>query len=281
MHRLDPARRVGVLLDLLAQAGNVVVHRARRGERRATPHKVEEPLARDRFARRVGQQAQGRKFLGRQMQFVPPARGPLPDEVHAYITESQRARRAGGFLEAPQQCPHARQQFFRAERLHQIIIRARVESLHAVLDLAFGGEHEDGHRVVQAAQLSADRVAIELRQHEVEQDQVGLFCEGALQSRCPINCGEHAVACGGQRVGQRGAHGQFVFDEEDARVHDGSDWGVVVQVSSTGSSMVNRLPSPTALRTVTCPPCAATMCRTRLRPMPTPWVSRRNSEPSR
>ena len=39
--------------------------------------------------------------------------------------------------------------------------------------------------------------------------------------------------------------------------------------------------APTALRTSTRPPCASTICFTMVKPMPMPWVSRRNSVPRR
>ena len=41
MHRLEPARLVRVRLQLGAQAGDVVVHRARRRERGIAPDRVE------------------------------------------------------------------------------------------------------------------------------------------------------------------------------------------------------------------------------------------------
>ena len=78
-------------------------------------------------------------------------------------------------------------------------------------------------------------------------------------------------------VGQGGAHGELVFDDEDAGVHGAASGGG----SLTGSLITKRLPSPSRLSTRTCPPWASTMCLTRLSPMPTPVVSRRSSEPHR
>src|SRR5207302_7979222 len=47
MHGLDPARLLRVRLQLGAQAGNVIVHRARRRKRGVAPDHVEKPLAGD------------------------------------------------------------------------------------------------------------------------------------------------------------------------------------------------------------------------------------------
>ena len=55
VHGLNPARLVGIALDLVAQAGDMVIDGAGRGENRVSPDDVEKALARDRLARYPGQ----------------------------------------------------------------------------------------------------------------------------------------------------------------------------------------------------------------------------------
>ena len=65
-------------------------------------------------------------------------------------------------------------------------------------------------------------------------------CEAAFAVRRR----QHAIAFRRQQVRQRRAHGRFVFDDQNA-LHD---------YFFTGSSIVNRLPWPGSLCTVTRPP---------------------------
>src|SRR5258708_30440604 len=50
VHGLDPARLVGVALDLVAHTGDVVIDGAGRGEGRVTPDDVEKSLPPDRLS---------------------------------------------------------------------------------------------------------------------------------------------------------------------------------------------------------------------------------------
>ena len=66
---------------------------------------------------------------------------------------------------------------------------------------------------------SAHLKAVELGHHDVEQDEVGLFLEGALEAGFAVGGGEHAIALGFEAVGQGGAHRALVFDDQQA-LHD-------------------------------------------------------------
>jgi len=126
------------------------------------------------------------------MNRLAPAHGRLTREIDFHFTEPQFRRRLALALHAPQQRPDARQQFLRAERLDQVVVRPRVQPGDAVLDLALGGEHEDGDGIREAAQLGADLEAVELRHHDIEQDEVGLFFEGQAQAGLAVGGGERA-----------------------------------------------------------------------------------------
>src|SRR5260370_39083106 len=64
VHGLNPARLVGVALDLVAQAGDMVIDGAGRRESRVTPDDIEKALPRDLLPRRPGRQPVPWQFLG-------------------------------------------------------------------------------------------------------------------------------------------------------------------------------------------------------------------------
>ena len=143
------------------------------------------------------------------------APGLLPREINVRVAQPEGIQRAPPFAGAAQERPDPRQQFVGAERFDQIIIRAGVESFDAVVNLPLGGEHENGHRVGQAAQFGADGITVQARHHDVEQDEVGVLLDGALEAGFAFGGGEDAVAFGLETILQCGAHRQLVLDDQD------------------------------------------------------------------
>ena len=72
----------------------------------------------------------------------------------------------------------ARQQFARAEGLHQVVVGADLEQQHLVDFIAQGAQHDDGGDDLRGAQLLADLDAVHARQPQIHQDQVGLEQQG-------------------------------------------------------------------------------------------------------
>jgi hypothetical protein len=137
----------------------------------------------------------------------------LTCQVNLHFTQLEFRRRFAVSLHASQQRPHAGQQFLGAEWLDQVIVRAGIQTGHAVFHLAFGGEHEHRHGIGQPAQFRADFVAVELRHHDVEQDQVRLLFEGAFQAALAIRRRQRAIALRFEHVFEGRAHRRFVFDD--------------------------------------------------------------------
>src|SRR5262249_537307 len=81
---------------------------------------------------------------------------------------------------------------------------------------AFGRKHENGNRIRVAAQFGAKRKTIKLRHHDIQQNQVRLFRERATEASLAVRGGKHAIVFADEHVGEGGAHGQFVFDDQDA-----------------------------------------------------------------
>ena len=95
------------------------------------------------------------------------------------------------------------------------IIRAGIETVHTIADLALGGKHQHRARNARASQFRAHGKPIELGHHHIEQNQVGPFGDRLLQSGGTVGRGHHAVAVGGQRVLKRRAHRPLVFNDQD------------------------------------------------------------------
>src|SRR5579859_7480560 len=96
---LDPAGVFGVWLNFGAEAGDVIVHRARRGEGGVAPDDVEKTLAGHRFAGSFEQQPQHGELLGGEMERFAAAHGGLLREINAGVAEGERRGRAGLALE--------------------------------------------------------------------------------------------------------------------------------------------------------------------------------------
>jgi hypothetical protein len=258
MDGVNPTRALGIGFELGAQAGDVVIDGARGWEGGVPPDDIEETLARDGFAGAFGQKAEHGEFLGGEVERLLGAPGALLNEINASVAKLERPRNAPLAMGTPKKSADAGEQFLGAERFDEVIIRAGVETGDTILDLAFGSEHENENGMIEAAQLGTEGEPIEMRQHDVEQHQVGLFIDRALEAGLAVDGGEDTVTFGLEAILKGGAHGQLVLNDEEALVHD------------SGSSMVKRLPWPGSLRTVTRPWCASTMCLTMLKPIPTP-----------
>ena len=81
---------------------------------------------------------------------------------------------------AAQQRAQAGQQLVALEGLDEVVVGARVESLHARLERVAGGEDQDRH-VAVVAQPPADLHAVESGQAEVEHHGVGLEQAGLVE----------------------------------------------------------------------------------------------------
>src|SRR5204862_370942 len=109
-------------------------------------------------------------------------------------------------LHAPEQRSNASEQLIDAKRLYEIIIRARIESAHAIAHLAFGSEHEHRCGVAEAAQFRAEGEAVEPRHHHIEENEVGFLLQRAFQSTLAVRRCENAEAFAREAILQSRAH---------------------------------------------------------------------------
>ena len=81
----------------------------------------------------------------------------------------------------------------RVERLRDVVVGAELEADDRVDVVVPRGEHEDG-RVAAPPDLPADLEAVDLRQHQVEDDEVGLVPAVELEARLAVAGGDDRPA---------------------------------------------------------------------------------------
>ncbi len=72
---------------------------------------------------------------------------------------------------------------------------------------------------LRAAQAAADLDPVELRQHDVEDDEVEPLLGEAIERLAAVAGGDHLVSVLAQRIPEQGLNGVLVVDEEDPRAH--------------------------------------------------------------
>ncbi len=149
---------------------------------------------------------------------VPGAPLQAP-EIELVAAEAQHRRGVGGGALVPAPAPqnglHARQQLLQVERLRQVVVAARLEPLHAVVDARLGGEEE--HRRLHAfgARRLADREAVEPREHDVEEDEILPAAADHLERRASLADDRDAVALGFEILGDALGEMLFVLDHQN------------------------------------------------------------------
>ncbi len=128
-------------------------------------------------------------FRGTEMDFLAGAAHAMGGAVHLDIADGDgvggkaRADAAHHGAQAGEQLGHR-------ERLGEIVIGAGVEAADTIRLLAARRQHNDRHVAgfLAAAQAAADLDAGKLRQHPVEQDEIGFFPSAATRSASSPSC---------------------------------------------------------------------------------------------
>ena len=114
--------------------------------------------------------------LGVRSTALPSRRHLVPDGVDGQpaLIEGERLHQWGLYALGPaKHRPHPRHELTRAERLHEVVVGAGGKARDALFLAGFGREHQDRH-VGAATDLSADLLARDIGQHEVEDDECRL-----------------------------------------------------------------------------------------------------------
>ena len=119
-----------------------------------------------------------------------------------------------GQMRAAEERANAGHELARRERLDEVVVCAQLETDDAVLHLALSGEHDDGH-VGGVANRTADALAGQLGEHEVEYDKVELVLLEFLDSGLPVAYAHDIVALA-LEIGRNGiADSLLVFNEQN------------------------------------------------------------------
>ncbi|EOB13170.1 hypothetical protein NBO_147g0001 [Nosema bombycis CQ1] len=173
-------------------------------------HRVQQLLAAEHTLGLLQQALQQAELMAREAQGLAAI-----ENLHAlqiYLEQRRRHTRADPF----ENCPDPRRHFPWAERFDHVIIGADLQPHHAV-DLRIPGTEEHHWHFAETAQLLAGFKAGDVRQADVEDDQVrrglALMLQRRLAERQPGGGEAFALQGKDQRVGYR----RFVFDNQDVR----------------------------------------------------------------
>src|SRR5262249_43264472 len=110
----------------------------------------------------------------------------------------------------------------RVERLDQVVVGAGPEPADLLLDLALGRQHDD-RDVARGAflgpDLRRDLIPVELREHDVQEDQVGRLGAPQPESLGTVSSDDDLVPLLLQRVLEQALDVWIVVDDEDLRGH--------------------------------------------------------------
>ena len=154
------------------------------------------------------------------MDLALAAMHPMGGEVEPQVVEAQQLLGEGRAHPA-QHGADARDQLGRRERLADEVVGTGVEAAQPVGLLAARGQHDDRQMrgVGAAPQPAADLEAGELRQHPVEQEQVGLPLLDQGHRLLAVERLGDGEAGRLQIVGEQLLQRRLVLDDQDQRLH--------------------------------------------------------------
>jgi DNA-binding NarL/FixJ family response regulator len=136
-----------------------------------------------------------------------------PAQVH------DRRRRIGSqLLAAPEDRPDPSGQLPETERLGDVVVGAKLQAKDLVDLVVLGRQHHDRDPRL-GPDDPADLDARELRQHEVQEHEVGAFGPEPDERLAAVGRGDDLESIGLEGFGERLAERRFVFDDEDAAGH--------------------------------------------------------------
>ena len=138
--------------------------------------------------------------------------------VESDVQEFENATRFRAIVAAPPEGSDARQQLVESERLHEVVVGTRVESLDPIADGSAGGQHQHGDLIARGTKATADLDAIESWEPEIEDHRVVRIAHREVEAGGTLagQIGLVARATEGalDRVADRG----LVFDQKDAHL---------------------------------------------------------------
>ena len=103
------------------------------------------------------------------------------------------------------------------ERLGDVVVGAHLEAGDLVDLVPLGGQHDDRH-LAAGAKPPAHLDPIQLREHDVEDDQIETLFAETIQGFLPIHGPHHLITFLAERVGEKRLHGLLIVHEQDPRL---------------------------------------------------------------
>ena len=120
------------------------VHGAAVAEVVEAPHLIEQLIARVDAVGRCGQMIEQLQLLGRCVDLLAVHDQLVGVKVDDELIEHETLFRVLGDLRAAEHGVDARDELLHLKGLDEVIVRAHLETVDAVVDLSLGGEHDDG-----------------------------------------------------------------------------------------------------------------------------------------
>src|SRR5262245_3983743 len=169
--------RIGLLtVDLAADAPDVDIDDVGRGVEVQIPDVLQQHRAGDDLALVAHEVLEHLKFARQQLDLLPAARHRPRDQVELEIADAQH-RLLDDRAAAPGERFDPRQQFREGERLDEVVVAARAQAAHAIVDLAEGADDQSGREDALVAQPADDREPVDVRKHAID-DRDGMVGGG-------------------------------------------------------------------------------------------------------
>ena len=190
------------------------VHGAGRGAGVGLPGLLQQLRAAVGAAGMGDEDFQQAELPGREIQALAGAAGLQGDEVEGEGAGAQ----AGGLLQglgAAEDRLHAGDELQDREGLHQVVVGAEAEPLHAVGLAPPGGEQQHGHGVPHRPQLLDHLEAVHAGQHQVQHDQAGAVGAVGREGGNAVLGLLDGKALVGKVFHEKPAQAGFVFNHQD------------------------------------------------------------------
>ncbi|KAF1854083.1 hypothetical protein Lal_00005300 [Lupinus albus] len=219
--RLDQPRRAGILLDLLADARDADIDAAVIGEIVAILIRALQMLARQHALGRL-QQHQQKRGLRRGQAFLPAVVGgqrQVAEVEHPGAEAGPKRLRGGGgagqLLAAADGTVDAGDKFPRLERLHDIVVGAKLQPQHPVGGAAAPGQDDDAEADI-LPKLAHQGQPVHVRQAEIDEAQVGGLTLDRRPRLPPAGPAGHLIAVALQHFRHQPPDVGLVLDHIDA-----------------------------------------------------------------
>jgi hypothetical protein len=167
-----------IVLEFAAELGDVCVDGPADDRGGVAPHFSHELEARDDGAAGAKKSEKQAEFLGSKLHAFRSAADRAGSDVDFDFAEVMNftglGRRVAGRLRATKEGFDAGKQFEKAEWFSDVIVGAQAQAANLIRFFAFGGEKKNRSRVAILSERFQDPEAVELGEHDVENDEVGL-----------------------------------------------------------------------------------------------------------